>query len=206
MINMKKYVITISREFGCGAREIARKLASELGVTLYDKDLVDMAARRAGVNTDVFKETDEVVVKKTTANMLKEFGYGSTFSFYSEAAIDAQSFVIRNLANNKKPCIMFGRCADYVLREHPNVTNFFLYAPMEYRINQIAKAYDLDIRESEKLIKRVDRQRHNYYKYVTGQNRGDRHGKQLLLDVEAFGVDGCVKMMVDAINYLYGDD
>lgn len=202
---MKKYVITISREFGCGAREIARNLASELGVPLYDKDLVDMAARRAGVSVEMFKNTDEVVVKKNASTLLKEYGYGSTFSFYSEAALDAQAYVIRDIANKKGSCIMFGRCADYILREHSNVTNFFLYAPMEYRIQHIADAYDIDHREAEKLIKRVDRQRHNYYKYATGRNRGDRQGKDMLIDVKTFGVEGSVKMMADAIHYLYGD-
>lgn len=203
---MKAYVVTISREFGCGAREIARKLASELGVALYDKELVDMAARKAGVHVDVFQQSDEIVGKKES-RLFKEFGYGSSTQFYAENAIDMQSSVIRELANEaelkKKSCIMFGRCADFVLRERSNVINFFLYAPMDYRVKHIAEGYQLDTRESAKLIKRVDRQRHNYYKYVTGQNRGDRNGKEMLIDVAAFGVDGCVKMMKEAIMYLY---
>ena len=202
--HMKKYTVTVSREFGCGAREIARRLASELGVPLYDKTLVDLAAQRAGVNTEMFKDVDEVVVKKKSSAILKEFGYGSTFSFYSEEAIDAQAFVIRDIANKRESCIMFGRCADYILREHPNVVNFFLYAPMSYRISHIANSYDLDYREAEKLIRRVDRQRHSYYKYVTGKNRGDRSNKQMFLDVSAFGTEGSVKMMLDAVHYLYG--
>lgn len=202
---MKKYVVTISREFGCGAREIAIKLASHMGIPLYDKELVDMAAQMAGVNSDVFKDTDEVVVSKLFGRLSKEFGYGSTTQFYSEKAIEAQAQVIRNIADKKESCVLFGRCADYILREHDNVINFFLYAPLEYRIEHISKAYDLDRREAAKLIKRVDRQRHNYYKYVTGKNRGDRNGKELLIDVEAFGVDGSVKMMENAIKYLYGE-
>ena len=61
---MKKYIVTISREFGCGAREIAIRLASEMGIPLYDKELVDMTAQIAGVNSDIIKNTDEVVVSK----------------------------------------------------------------------------------------------------------------------------------------------
>lgn len=202
---MKRVIITISREFGCGGREIARKLASELGVKFYDKDLVDMAAQKAGVHIDVFKNTDEVVVKRSSGKLFREFGYGSSTAFYSEQAIEAQAQVIRDIANKQESCIMFGRCSDYILREHPNVINFFLYAPLAYRVRHIAKAYELDDRESAKLIKRVDKQRHNYYKYVTGQNRGDRNGKDLLIDVEAFGVDGTVEMMKDAVEYLYHD-
>lgn len=200
---MKKYVVTISREFGCGTREIAIRLASEMGIPLYDKALVDMAAQMVGVNTDIFKNTDEVVVSKNIGNLLKEFSYGSTTFFYSEDAIEAQARVIRDIANKRESCILFGRCADYILREHPDVVNFFLYAPMEYRICHIAEVYELDRREAAKLIKRVDRQRHNYYKYVTGKNRGDRNGKDMLIDVEAFGVEGSVKMMKTAIEYLF---
>lgn len=202
---MKRFIITISREFGCGGREIARQLASELGVPFYDKDLVDMAAQRAGVHIDVFKNTDEVVVKKNSNKLFREFGYGSSTAFYSEQAIEAQASVIRDIANKPESCILFGRCSDYILREHPNVINFFLYAPLGYRVRHISKAYNLDDRESAKLIKRVDKQRHNYYKYVTGQNRGDRNGKDMLIDVEAFGVEGTVKMMKDAIEYLYNN-
>ena len=200
---MRKYVVTISREFGCGAREIAIKLASELGIRLYDKELVDMAARLAGVNSDIIKGSDEVMESKSIGGLLKSFGYGSTSAFYSENAIDAQAQVIKDIANkSEESCILFGRCADYILREHPHIINFFLYAPMEYRTEHIAESYDLSNREAAKLIKRVDRQRHNYYKYVTGTNRGDRNGKQMLIDVESFGVEGSVKMMKDAIEYL----
>lgn len=203
---MKKIIITISREFGCGAREIARKLASDLGITFYDKDLVDMAAQKAGVHIDVFKNSDEVIMSRSASKLFKEFGYGSSTAFYSEQAIAAQAEVIKTIADGNEPAILFGRCSDYILREYPNVINFFLYAPLSYRVKHIANAYELDARESAKLIKRVDKQRHNYYKYVTGQNRGDRNGKNLMIDVEAFGVDGTVEMMKAAINNLFGTE
>lgn len=198
-----KYVITISREFGCGAREIARRLASDLDVTFYDKDLVTLAAEKAQINLEVFKQTDEVLVKKSTGALFKEFGFGSSTVFYSEQAINAQADVIREIANKKESCIMFGRCADYILREYAGVLNFFLYAPLSYRIAHIAQGYELEQGEAAKLIKRVDKQRHNYYKYVTGQNRGDRTGKNMMIDVERFGVDGTVKMMKEAVDCLF---
>lgn len=201
---MKKIIITISREFGCGAREIARKLASDLGITFYDKDLVDMAAQKAGVHVDVFKNSDEVIMSRSASKLFREFGYGSSTAFYSEQAIAAQTDVIRDVADGSDSAILFGRCSDYILREYPNVINFFLYAPIGYRVRHIADAYELDAKESAKLIKRVDKQRHNYYKYVTGQNRGDRNGKNLMIDVETFGIDGTVEMMKAAIKNLYG--
>ncbi len=195
---MKKYIITISREFGCGAREIARGLASKLGAKLYDKELVDLTASEAGLQIEFVQGMDEIVNKKTS-RLITEFSYGSSTAFYSERSITAQFKVVRDIANKRENCILFGRCADYILREHRNVLNFFLYAPMEYRIKHISSEYDLDYCTAERMVKRVDRERHNYYKYVTGYNRGDRNGKHIMIDVERFGVEKTVNLMYEAI-------
>lgn len=90
---MKNFNITISREFGCNAREISRILASKLGVELYDKDLVDMAAERAGISLDVFMDADKIV-DSPEEQLTKSFGYGSGTAFYSDKAIQAQVEVI----------------------------------------------------------------------------------------------------------------
>ena len=201
---MKKYIITISREFGCGAREISRQLASELCITLYDKELVSMAAQRSGLNSDILKEADEMMDSRIN-KLFKEFVYGSSTKFYSEQAILAQVQVIRDLADKKDSCIMLGRCSDYILREYPNVINIFLYAPLEARISHISDAYQLDRVSAEKMIKRVDKQRHNYYKYVTGYNRGDREEKHLMIDVAKYGVKGTVKLISEAVSILFED-
>ena len=201
---MNKCIITISREFGCGASEIARGLASKMNVPFYDKDLVDLTAQRAGVHVDTIKDADEVIHKKQS-NLFSEFSYGSTTAFYSEKAINAQAMVIRDIANKNETCILFGRCSDYILREYSNVLNFFLYAPIDARIKHIAKTYDIYSRDAEKMIKRVDKQRHNYYKYVTGKNRGDRNGKNVMIDVDAYGVEGTIQLMYDAIKIRFED-
>ena len=83
---MKKFIITISREFGCNAREVARKAAAELGVEFYDKDLVDMAAERAGISRDSFLDSEEML-DKNADRLLKSFGYGSSTQFYSDKAV-----------------------------------------------------------------------------------------------------------------------
>lgn len=202
---MRKYIVTISREFGCNAREIARTLASRLGVPFYDKDLVDMAADKAGVHVDIIKESDEIMNRKQNT-LFNEFVYGSSTSFYSEQAIQAQAEVIREIADKKESCVMFGRCSDFILREYPNIINFFFYAPLEERIKHIAKSYDLTEKNAEKMIKRIDKQRHNYYKYVTGRNRGDRIGKHVMLDVSTYGIEGSVKLLCEAIRIRFEDE
>lgn len=197
---MQNYIITISREFGCGAQDIAIKLASELGAKFYDKNLVDLVANDMKVNANFIKESDEIVPSK---KLFAQFSYGTSTAFYSEAAIQSQAKVIREIADKGENCILFGRCSDYILREYPNVIKFFLYAPLEMRINHIHEKFGLDKSEALKLIKRVDKQRHNYYKYVTGQNRGDRYGKDLMIDVETFGTEGAVEMMKQAVLYKF---
>jgi len=196
---MSKYIITISREFGCNAREIGRSLASKLGVPFYDKDLVDLTAQKAGVNIDTIKESDEIMNMKQN-RLFADFGYGSSTAFYSEKAITTQAEVIREIADKNESCVMFGRCSDFILKEYPNVLNFFLYAPLETRIDHIALTYELSIKNADKMIKRIDKQRHNYYKYVTGKNRGDRYDKHVMIDVNTYGVDGTVELMCEALR------
>ena len=177
---MKKFIITISREFGCNAREVARKAAAELGVEFYDKDLVDMAAERAGISRDSFLDSEEML-DKNADRLLKSFGYGSSTQFYSDKAVKAQVDIIRDLAN----------------------MNVFLYAPLEARIKHMCETYDLSWPEADKLIKRVDRQRHNYYKYVTGKNRGDRDNKHLMIDVSEYGTDLTAEMICFAARKMF---
>ncbi|MBQ5430661.1 MAG: cytidylate kinase family protein [Lachnospiraceae bacterium] len=82
--------------------------------------------------------------------------------------------------------------------------DFFLYAPLEYRISHIRESYELDLLQAEKLIKRVVQQRHNYYKYVTGKNRGDRYDKHLMIDVSKFKEEGTVALMKEALQRAFG--
>lgn len=191
---MKKYIINISREFGCNAREVARQLAAKLGIEIYDRDLINMTAERAGINADMFEQSD-AIVDKSQKGLLKSFGYGSSTSFYDDKAVVAQAQVIRELADQDRSCLFFGRCSDYILREYPNCLNIFLYAPLPARIAHIAKAYNMEEKDAEKLIARVDKQRHNYYRYVTGRNRGDRDYKQVMLDVSEFGIEETVNIL-----------
>lgn len=182
------------RSLGKRALIVTGKVVTKTGLVNRLTEYLDKWNVEYVIFNDIPGEPTDVVVEE---------GVKIYKNFYSEDAIKAQARVILDIANRRESCILFGRCADYILREHPNVINFFLYAPMDYRVQHIANGYEIGERESVKLIKRIDRQRHNYYKYVTGRNRGDRNGKQMFIDVETFGVEGSVKMMRTAIEYLY---
>lgn len=201
---MKNFKLTVSREFGCNSREITRQLANRLGVTMYDKELVDRAAERAGMNPDSFQDVDKGILT-SEERLTSFFGYGSTTNFYSDEAIKAQISIIRDIANQQKPAIFFGRCADFILREHPNTLNLFLYAPFEARKKHVMEAYKLDGPSAERMIKRIDRQRHNYYKYVTGINRSDRNLKHIMIDVNRFGTEKTVDIIYQIVQMEFGE-
>lgn len=197
---MKKYIITVSREFGCDAREISRNIAAELGIEFYDKALVDKAAQRAGIAVDHFLDADKIVNK---GNLSKMFGYGSSNRFYSKDAVQAQAEVIRELANKKQSALFFGRCSDYILREYPNVFRVYLYAPLKFRIRHMAEAYGLTEKDAEKLIRNVDNRRADYYKYVTGERRGSSKFNHIMLDVSEFGQKECIELICGIVRKKY---
>ena len=200
---MKKFIVTISREFGCDAREITRMLASRLGIEMYDKDLVELAARKAGISIDAFTDADKMI-ESPTEKVISRFAYGLSNGFYTDKAIQAQMDVIKEIAEKPKSCIFFGRCADYVLREYPNTLNVFFYSDLNSRIKHMMEAYSLTKSEAEKVIKRIDRQRHNYYKYVTGINRSDLHLKHIMLDVRYISHEDVVDILYMLIQKKFG--
>lgn len=197
-------MITIGREFGCNAGELGRRLAAKLGVKFYDKELTSQAATLAGVDDmAVFNPDKKETEKEKMHRYIEEFGYGASTAFFSEKAIQAQAFVIRKIANTES-CVMFGRCADYFLSEFDFTLNVFLYAPDSFRIAHVTNAYGLDEIQAKKLIKKIDKKRHNYYKFVTGKNRGDRHGRNLMIDMQAFSLDDAVDLIYTATQKKFG--
>lgn len=196
---MKKFVVTIGREFGCSASEVGRKLAAKLDVNFYEKELVERSLVYMGKdNQPIFNPERKKPEKDLMHHFINEFDYGVTGTYYSEAAVKAQAFVIRQIANTES-CVMFGRCADYFLADYDNALNVFLYAPFAYRQQHVSSAYNLTLKDSEKLIKKIDKMRHNWYKYVTGHGRGARAGRHLMINMEKFTVDEAVEIIMGSL-------
>lgn len=194
---MKRFVITIGREFGCNAGEVGRRLAAKLGVRFYNKELASEAAAIAHIDENLAVNSDRNAFEKEKLRFyVEEFGYGASKAFFTQEAVEAQAFVIRRIANTES-CVMFGRCADYFLSEFDFTLNVFLYAPEEFRIRHISSSYALDEAKAKKLLTKIDRERHDYYKFITGKNRGDRHGRNLMIDMNMFSVDDAVDLIYE---------
>ena len=194
---MEKFVVTIGREFGSSGKEIGRELAWQLGVECYDRSMVEKAAEEAGIPQEEVAMADETL--SSSANrMFTASGISLGMVMQADTAIAAQNRVIRQLAE-KSSCVIIGRCADYVLRDYENCFNIFIYAPYEVRLRRIMDLYGFSAKQAERSVKRIDRQRHNYYKYVTGSNRGDRHGKQLMIDSSMLGQQGTADLLYEIV-------
>lgn len=193
---MSGSVITISRQYGSGGRFVGRKLAEKLGIPFYDNELISIAAKESGYAESLFANAE----KNTTYSLLYSLSmFGtSTGGMYglplSDKVFLIQSDIIKQIAD-KGPCVIVGRCADYVLREREDVIHFFLHSDIESRIARSMKYYGLEEKKAKEAIEKTDKKRAAYYNYYTGERWGDIKNYHLSLNTDSVGIDGCVDIL-----------
>ena len=189
-------VITISREFGSGGRELGVKLADKLGIPFYDKELISMAADDINIAEDAFQHYDEHIVVHDPLDRQFYHAFSEVYQIpMSDQIFVAQSNVIRRLASHG-PCIIVGRCADMILTDS---LNLFIYAKMKGRIKrmlELESEAESDGKEMERRIREVDRKRKEYYQYYTGNTWGRAQNYHLCLDSGPVGVEGCLRAVL----------
>ena len=191
-------VITISREYGAGGHTIGKRVAQELGIEIYDKDIVRETVRASGFETEVVQEEEEDVSKAST--FLKSLCSSSVhYQDPQEVIHEVQTAVILQFAK-KGPCVILGRCADDILRESDmDVLNVFIHADDLHRAVRISEMTGItNATELQKLMAKKDSSRRNYYEHYTHKKWGDSHNYDLTLDSGKLGVDLCVQMIVEA--------
>ncbi len=202
MSENRNTVITIARQYGSGGREVGMRLAEVLGIKSYDRELITMAAQKSGMSSEILNHADE----KATNSLLYTLALGS--SYYGAASIGTdvpindklfitQSQIIRDLAA-EGPCIIIGRCSDYVLRTNPARFSVFIYAPIEARIRRvIERGAAKTEKEARDLISRTDKRRINYYNYYTGRKWGSPDNYNMMLDSSFLGIEGSARAIAD---------
>ena len=189
-------VITISREFGSGGRELGVKLADKLGIPFYDKELISMAADDINIAEEAFRHYDEHIVVYDPLDRQFYHAFSEVYQIpMSDQIFVAQSNVIRRLASYG-PCIIVGRCADMILTDS---LNLFIYAKMKDRIRrmlELESEAESDGKEMERRIREVDRKRKEYYQYYTGNTWGRAQNYHLCLDSGPVGVEGCLRAVL----------
>ena len=181
---MKK-LVTISRQYGSGGRIIGKMLADKLGVPFYDKEILDMAAEDSGFSRELIEGTELKAKSSFAYNLSSALSFsegvsGSPLSV-NERLFLAQFEAIKKIGSTGEGVIV-GRCADYVLRDMPGVTNVFIYAELEDRKKRAAEVYGDDAARVADIIATYDKARQNYYNYHTDQKWGEFKNYNLALN------------------------
>lgn len=194
----KRIIINIGRQLGSGGGEIARILAEEFGCKLYDKELLNLAAKESGFSEKVFEQNDEQkgflrsLFHMHAPHISDNNFYKSDFS--QESLFQFQSDAIRKAAE-KGSCIFVGRCADYVLRDMKGVVNIFITADMDQRIQAVCKRHGCDRATARKIITSKEDQRSSYYNYYTGQKWGNAENYHLCINSSVLGIEGTAEFI-----------
>lgn len=203
---MDNYVITIARSFGSGGKDIAAKLSEKLGIPWYERQILTMASKSSGIDESEFVEVDErlrgsYLVKSLTklpnANILRP----ESRAFVSDNNLyNIQAQIIEALSMSQS-CIIVGKCADYILRDKPNVLSVFVDAYQQDCIKLIkSRIYVSDERAAE-LKKRTDKYRTAYYKYYTrGCKWSNPMNYDMFLNTSKLSQEMCAEIIVQAVK------
>ena len=198
-------IITISRQYGSGGREIGRRLAECLGIPYYDKELIILAAERSGYARSLFEEADQKASNSMIFSLMRA---GSMVNSYDLPLNDKiyliQSGVIQQVARQGS-CVIVGRCADYVLQDRFPCVNVFIHAALQKRMDRAVKVYGLSPDNVQSVLLKTDKRRETYYNYYTGRKFGDARNYTLSLDSLGVGIENAVRVMADYVESWDGD-
>lgn len=188
---MKNRVITISREFGSGGRTIGRKVAEKLGIPCYDAELIHKIAQQSGFSENYIKDAGEYTPGGFLASAFANRSMGPTNEDY---LWKIQYNIIAELAE-KGPCVIVGRCADYILKDKADCLNVFIHADMQYRADRIVREYGEREESPEQRLKDKDKRRAAYHRFYTNMKWGYARNYHLTLDSGVLGIDKCVEVI-----------
>ena len=194
-------VITIGRQFGSGGRYVGRMLAEKLGIPFYDKELLSEAAKQSGICEEIFEDHDEKPTRSLLFNLVTGMQvHGDAGSYYMDMPLNHKIFLaqfdaIRSIAD-KGPCVIVGRCADYILRDRKDCLHVFICSDMASRARRIVERYGQTQKAPEKRLAEKDQKRKVYYKNYTGRVWGQAQNYDICLNSGALGVDTCADMIV----------
>ena len=189
---MKYSIITIGREYGSGGRIIAKQVAETLGIAFYDKELIHLAAQKTGLS-------EEYISSSATHHKANKFFYNLIFSSdnlpVSDQLYIAETDIIKKVSDDG-PCVIVGRCADYILRERQDCLKIFIHAPLEERIARAKNDYGIS-EDIENFVQKTDKERSAHYDYFTNQEWGKAQNYHMTIN-STVGLDMAVKLIIAA--------
>lgn len=208
---MENIVITIARQYGSGGKTVGSMVADRLGIPCYNREILRMASDESGINEKLFAQADEKIKKSALFRISKSVYEGELLPPDSDDFVSTrnlfnyQAKIIKKLAETES-CVIVGRCADYILRNYPNVMSVFVHAPHDFCMEQAMLRSSMTEREMEKFIAKTDKYRGEYYHYYTGQEWSSALHYDLCLDSSKLGFDKCVDAILAYRNIRFGED
>ena len=205
---MEKFVISIGRQLGSGGKEIAEKLSERLHIPVYDKKLLEVAAKESGLDATVFENADEKESNSLFGGFFSIHGSLSGFVSGGSCMESDQLFLIQSEAIRKiaerEACIIIGRCAEYVLRENPNMVSIFITADTNERVKRIAKKDMLNEEKAKEKIEKGDKKRRSYHDYYATTRWGEAQSYDLCINSSLMGIEGTVDFLHSFIKAHFG--
>lgn len=189
---MKNRIITISREFGSGGRTIGKKTAEKLGIPCYDAELIQKIAQESGFTEGYIKEAGEYAPSGFLSSAFADRFFGPTNEDY---LWNIQYKIITELAE-RGPCVIVGRCADYILQDKADCLKVFIHADMKYRAERIVKEYGEREASPEQRLRDKDKRRAAYHRFYTNMKWGHAQNYHICLDSGVAGIEKCVDTIV----------
>lgn len=188
---MEKRIITISREFGSGGRTIGKLVAEHLGIRCYDAELIQKLAAESGFDENYIKEAGEYTPGGFLASAFTNRSFGPT---NEDLLWKLQYRIIRELAE-KEPCVIVGRCADFILQDRTDCLKVFVHADMKFRADRIVRVYGEREKSPEARLKEKDKRRAAYYRFYTDMKWGDAANYHIALDSGVIGIEKCAEII-----------
>ena len=197
----EKVILTIGRQFGSGGHEIGEKIAKRLGVKFYDKELLKLVAKESGLCEKVLESYDEKPTNSLLYSIVMDI-YPSVM--YSGPTIDQQIYqatydAIRKLS--EESCVIVGRCADYTLRDCPELVSVFVHANTDFRAARVAEEYKVSEAKAKDMLVKTDKKRASYYNFQSEKKWGAAASYNLCVESSSLGIDGSVDLIMDYIKY-----
>ncbi len=210
-MRFEQAVVTIGREYGSGGHEIGKQLAEMMGIPFFDKEILTRAAKDSGICEDLFEEYDE----KATPSYLFSLaggmgtaveGTGLNLNMPLNHRVFLAQFEAITKIANEGPCVIVGRCGDYVLKENLRAINFFVYAPLEKRISRIMQLENLPYDKAKEQVRKVDKQRQNYYNFFADGNWGQRGNYHMMLQTNGLSIPTAAEILMTFVKQYQGKE
>ena len=208
----KKIIITIARQYGSGGREIGEKIAKILGIPLIDKELIKDAANKGDLSEDIVKNVDESAASSLLYTLAMGSNVlGTTMHFGYKMPLNDKLFLLQSEAIKeyaaKGSCVFIGRCADYVLKNEPNLFRIFVYGDLDHRKERVKERHP-EIKPSQivDVINKTDKRRASYYNFYTGNKWGKFDNYDMAVNSSTFGIEKTAQLLAASVKNLIEEE